>query len=682
MRMSKKYKFSIVMAIYNMESYLEEAIGSLLDQTIGFEDNLQVLFVNDGSTDRSGEICKKYAQQYPDNIIYIKKENGGVSSARNKGLQYAEGELVNFLDADDKLKEDALEKVYAFFEQHKEEVDLISIPLYFFEGKEGEHALNYKFTKTRVIDIFKEPKCFQMHISSSFIKLQEMRKYSFNPMLTLGEDAEVANKLILNKGKYGVVANTAYLYRKRLVGNSAIQGARKNKANYIPALKYLHLELVRFAKEKYTNVPEYLQWLMVYDIGGKIVVPYIDEEVLSQSETEEFLGYVKLALQDVEDRIILGREELRRYYNLYMLNIKYDGFQKEMYHIVGNKVEAALCRQDSIVALLRRQKLHVIRIERIEDKVKFFGYCDFIFDMYDYKIIIECNKTKQELTLNESEEYQVTSLNKKIAKGYVFEFELPVECDKNEIQAYAVLGKTTGQITVILEEEKKARDFAQSKLMSISENKQRNPMKLYIKRKIIPKYVAKALALSEKKSFSTLRTKKMINDMMKRVPRNCRDYLFNYRFNGENHFNIVFGLNKAWLYNEEDLLVARLEDVFVNLEKVDSKANKLLLKGSIMSPFSSSECEFYYCLNGEYKLCSIYINSGRSIRLKGKDKVECCEFELLIPFEKGDEIFFELRIKEIKVTPRIETAEISFMPGMIESSCKLELIDTKKIVRK
>ena len=70
-----KYKFSVVMPVYNVEQYLEEAIESVINQTIGFKENIQLILVNDGSPDNSEAICLKYEKQFPDNIIYIKQKN-------------------------------------------------------------------------------------------------------------------------------------------------------------------------------------------------------------------------------------------------------------------------------------------------------------------------------------------------------------------------------------------------------------------------------------------------------------------------------------------------------------------------------------------------------------------------------------------------------------------------------
>ena len=86
-----KYKFSVVIPIYNVEDYVEETILSVINQTIGFEENIQMILVNDGSPDNSEDICLRYKDKYPDNIIYVKQENRGVSAARNNGMNYIEG---------------------------------------------------------------------------------------------------------------------------------------------------------------------------------------------------------------------------------------------------------------------------------------------------------------------------------------------------------------------------------------------------------------------------------------------------------------------------------------------------------------------------------------------------------------------------------------------------------------
>ena len=168
--MKHQFKFSIIMSVYKVEEYLEEAVDSILNQDIGFKDNIQLILVNDGSPDNSEAICLRYKDMYPDNVVYVKKENGGLADARNVGLEYVEGEIVNFCDPDDILEKNVCSLVYKFFEKHQD-VNLASIRIKLFEAQTGfRHPLNYKFSQTRVIDIFEEPNCVQLSPATSFIK--------------------------------------------------------------------------------------------------------------------------------------------------------------------------------------------------------------------------------------------------------------------------------------------------------------------------------------------------------------------------------------------------------------------------------------------------------------------------------------------------------------------------------
>ena len=88
---------SVIVPVYNVENYLERCLDSILGQT--FRD-LEVILVDDGSEDRSGEICRSYARKDA-RIRYVRQENGGLGRARNRGIQMAEGEFILFVDSDD-----------------------------------------------------------------------------------------------------------------------------------------------------------------------------------------------------------------------------------------------------------------------------------------------------------------------------------------------------------------------------------------------------------------------------------------------------------------------------------------------------------------------------------------------------------------------------------------------------
>jgi len=91
-------KLSVIVPVYNVEAYVEKCLRTLVEQTL---EDIEIIVVNDGSTDNSKEIVQKLAKQFPEKIIYVEKENGGLSDARNYGMPYAKGEYIAFLDADD-----------------------------------------------------------------------------------------------------------------------------------------------------------------------------------------------------------------------------------------------------------------------------------------------------------------------------------------------------------------------------------------------------------------------------------------------------------------------------------------------------------------------------------------------------------------------------------------------------
>lgn len=112
-------KVSIIIPVYNAEKYIRKCLDSIVNQTYK---NIEVIIVNDGSTDNSEEIIKEYIENQEYNIKYFKNENRGVSFSRNFGVNYAEGDYIFFVDADDYLDENLIENLK---EKMKKEIDII-----------------------------------------------------------------------------------------------------------------------------------------------------------------------------------------------------------------------------------------------------------------------------------------------------------------------------------------------------------------------------------------------------------------------------------------------------------------------------------------------------------------------------------------------------------------------------
>lgn len=214
----KDLKVSIIIPVYNVEKFLEECILSILNQTYK---NLEIIVVNDGSKDNSVNIIEKFLKK-DSRIKVINKKNGGLSSARNAGIEIATGDYLMHVDGDDFLKNDVIEKMITKIEKSKENVDVAigDIELQYESGisktkkdsdmKDGEiynglHYLEKYF--------FVGKACY-----SSCNKLWKRSLYIDNNIrhpleISLGEDSNTVVRLMLHAKKILKLDSSVYNYR-------------------------------------------------------------------------------------------------------------------------------------------------------------------------------------------------------------------------------------------------------------------------------------------------------------------------------------------------------------------------------------------------------------------------------------------------------------------------------------
>ena len=316
-----KYKFSVIIPVYNVQKYLEEAIESIINQTIGFENNIQLILVNDGSKDNSEEICLKYKDKYPKNIIYVKKKNSGVSIARNTGVEYAEGKYINFLDGDDKWSKNAFKKIWNYFEKKYEEIDILACRMRFFDAREDYHHLDYKFETTKVVNILEDYEYVHLHITSSIIKTEIAKKHKFDSNVKYAEDSNYVNEIILEKNKYGVLNETTHFYRRRIDESSAVQNKEKSIAWYTNTIEYVYKHLMELSIKKNGTIIPYIQYLIMYDLQWRIkgIIP----DTLETSIKEQYIKEIISLLQKIDDYIICEQKKIYTEHKLYILSLKY-----------------------------------------------------------------------------------------------------------------------------------------------------------------------------------------------------------------------------------------------------------------------------------------------------------------------------------------------------------------------
>ena len=220
-------KFSIIIPIYNAEKYIDECLNSLLQQT---NQDFEIVLVNDGSKDASGEICNKYASQYQNKVRVIHQENQGQLLTRCNGIEIAKGEYIVFLDVDDAIVPNGLEIlsdviskynnpdmiIYSFVYDellgNKRKAKLLFPEESVFVGGEQKKELYQKFFTTTLLNNVWTKAVKKTVFQGEFPNYQKYKK------LRCSEDRLHSMGLISNAEKIVYIKNPLYEYR--LVSNS------------------------------------------------------------------------------------------------------------------------------------------------------------------------------------------------------------------------------------------------------------------------------------------------------------------------------------------------------------------------------------------------------------------------------------------------------------------------------
>lgn len=234
---------SIIVPVYNVEKYLNQCIESLINQTYR---NLEIILINDGSTDRSGEICNWYKNK-DHRIKVIHKKNGGLSSARNSGLDIATGYYIGFVDSDDFVEKTMYEKLYLQIENNN--ADMIKCNLIEFRNNQMPRDIVSSgniTTYTRedaiynfIYDQYKYNKHFKVVVWDALYKRELLENIRF-PEGLLYEDGYVSPKLFFKSKKLLHLDDCLYYYRINDEGIMS-KGLTQQSLKSIDDWKEIHL---------------------------------------------------------------------------------------------------------------------------------------------------------------------------------------------------------------------------------------------------------------------------------------------------------------------------------------------------------------------------------------------------------------------------------------------------------
>jgi len=315
-------KISVIIPFYNAESYIVNAIESVLAQDFTSKD-IYLFLIDDGSNDASSYYAKAYEKQHR-NIRYFRQENKGVSAARNLGIELAlskKSEFVFFLDADDKYKKNHIKTCVEELKTYSESVFVFGT-MRFFEGKNQlrkEYTASF-YENTHEIDFFQEDihPYYVGHVAQGGWRAEIFENHRFNEDLTYSEDIEFICKVLL-KNKFVFSKDVEYQYRIRNRQDSVVNEGDKHLQWYervSEVFKPLYEESILL----HERVPLFIQQAVVVNLNSL----FNNEE---NTDVLKHINYAKLEnaflflMQNTEESII--EQECEHWQKMYFLMKKH-----------------------------------------------------------------------------------------------------------------------------------------------------------------------------------------------------------------------------------------------------------------------------------------------------------------------------------------------------------------------
>ena len=414
------FYISIIRLVGNEILTIEESIDSIIAQNRDFEENIQLILLDTGSSDGSYQIAQKYKEKYPENVKLLKSNEDSFSLGVyfNQALEEADGEVIHFFDNRSELSPNAFSEAKKYLKKYSSEVDIVQIPTYYFDKKLKKELPKLDYVKTDIVDITEHINHSIIYYGASFIKKDAIGDLRFNEDLLDCDIDLFLTEILSKKEKYALVKPATFLRFKRRLDDDL-----KTKEYVENKFKFFFNYLI----DKFDgNVPRYIQYILTSELNPIIRIEDLNEFYDSKEEIDRFWENLYRVLDVLNFEDLEVHEEVPRITRSFLVYLKNKDFHVESREDL-NKV--FLKSNDYLINSLHFHKLRIDIVEVIGDMLNMS--VSFSSNCYTENLTIELTREfadgKREVFTGKFVEYPTT--NRRIRRFLGVDWQFPYNMD-------------------------------------------------------------------------------------------------------------------------------------------------------------------------------------------------------------------------------------------------------------
>lgn len=348
------FYISVIRLVDNDILTIEESIESIIAQNSDFEENIQLILMDLGSSDGSYEIAQKYAEKYPKNVKLLQSHEKSVGWGVyfNQALNEADGEFIHLFDVNSQLSPNAFSEAKKYIKKYSSEVDIVCIPTYYFDKKAKMERPKLDYIKSDIVDVTEHINHSILYYGASFIKREAIEDLQINEDLIDCEMELFLTEILSKKEKYALVRSARFLRNKRKLDDE------------LKTIEYVENKFKFFFNyliDKFDgDVPRYVQYTLANELNPIVRIDDLNEFYDSKDEIDNFWDELYHVLDVLNFEDLEVHEELPRITRSFLVYLKNRDFHVESREDL-NKV--FLKSNDYLINSLH---FHMLRIDIVE----------------------------------------------------------------------------------------------------------------------------------------------------------------------------------------------------------------------------------------------------------------------------------------------------------------------------